>query len=487
VSDFVNNFSMILVVVVLLWTVCGGHASLCAVNRASPAATGSPHVAKDVEPWLADVVTPRLIEVIEVVDLPIGIVEVVDFSETVASPISHVSSTLVAVPEDTEDDQDLLALMDRITDTVDHICIHEDYQDALAWMDQIADAVHHVCAFELTTPYSTAEEPQEVLHLNEEQKLALAVRNEIRAQVDIFQGLPVSHAPINIEGTLAYLVEQHGNPTFNDGDVYAAQEQQWYKNCKIEGGEIFYDMNASVISHCPVELCSLGRSVFGDARDMSFMLNDLKDELPAEFIEDFEQSRFELRYRARDRVTNINFWHVRCCEQWYIIKAANTPRPVECWDDVLKAHWERVRRSTSAYPDIERGLEGLCSHSRSYLNDAEEYVINIGTVEYNQYEIEYEDSSQMQKNLQARPEDTQSPNRNHVLNWLTPASRAKRVRHLRVRHQGRYRTPCISRRSRTWPHTCQLLPAGIPRHIRSAASDVCATGFEGQGQRNHGR
>lgn len=32
VSDFVNNFVMVFMVTALLWAVCGGHASLCAVD-----------------------------------------------------------------------------------------------------------------------------------------------------------------------------------------------------------------------------------------------------------------------------------------------------------------------------------------------------------------------------------------------------------------------------------------------------------------------
>ncbi|KAH4950461.1 hypothetical protein HBI42_045480 [Parastagonospora nodorum] len=420
VSDFVNNFLIILVVFVLLWTVCGGHASLCAVKRASATPNTSPPIVKDMESWLSNVITAPLIEVIEVVDFPIGIVEVVDFSEMEADHISPVSTTLTAaVLCDTEDDQDLIAWMNRIVHTIDHICIYEDYQDALAWMSRIADAVHNVCVHELTTPHSIAEEAQDIFHLHEEQKVVLALRNEIRARGDVFQGLTVSHAPIDSAHILDYLVNEHGNSSFKKSYTAMANAQKCFENHHIDGGEIFYDMNASVASQCDWELCSLGRSVFGDASDMRFMLDHLRDELPADFVQEFEQSPFESRYRGRDRITNANFWHNQLTLQWYKIKTANTAMPVENWDDTIRAEHDRVRRSTPAYPDIERGLEGPCSRSRSYLNEAEEYIINIWIAEYNQYS-DYENPklSQLQKNLEARPEDTQSPNQNHILNWL---------------------------------------------------------------------
>ncbi|KAH4131189.1 hypothetical protein HBI24_127770 [Parastagonospora nodorum] len=397
VSDFVNNFLIILVVIVLLWTVCGGHTSLCAVKRASATPNTSPPIVKDMESWLSDVITAPLIEVIEVVDFPIGIAEVVDFSEMEVDHISPVSTTLIAaVLCDTEDDQGLIACMNRI--------VH---------------AIHHVCVHELTTAHSIAEEAENVFHLNEEQKVALALRNETRAQGDVFQGLPVSHAPIDSAHILDYLVNEHGNSSFKKSYTAMANAQKCFENHHIDGGEIFYDMNASVASQCDWELCSLGRSVFGDASDMRFMLDHLRDELPADFVQEFEQSPFESRYRGRDRITNVNFWHNHLTLQWYKIKTANTAMPVENWEDIIRAEHERVRQSTPAYPDIERGLEGPCSRSRSYLNEAEEYIINIWIAEYNQY-CDYENPklSQLQKNLEARPEDTQSPNQNHILNWL---------------------------------------------------------------------
>ncbi|KAH4006142.1 hypothetical protein HBI56_099090 [Parastagonospora nodorum] len=397
VSDFVNNFLMILVVIVLLWTVCGGHASLCAVKRASATPNTSPPVTKDMGPWLSNVITAPLIEVIEVVDFPIGIVEVVDFSEMEADYISPVSTPLTAALLcDTEDDQGLIACMNRI--------VH---------------AIHHVCVHELTTAHSIAEEAENVFHLNEEQKVALALRNETRAQGDVFQGLPVSHARIDSAHILDYLVNEHGNSSFKESYTAMANAQKCFENHHIDGGEIFYDMNASVASQCDWELCSLGRSVFGDASDMRFMLDHLRDELPAEFVQEFEQSPFESRYRGRDRITNANFWHNQLTLQWYKIKTANTAMPVENWDDTIRAEHDRVRRSTPAYPDIERGLEGPCSRSRSYLNESEDYIINIGIAEYNQY-CDYENTklSQLQKNLDARPGNTQSPNQNHILKWL---------------------------------------------------------------------
>ncbi|EAT86256.2 hypothetical protein SNOG_06425 [Parastagonospora nodorum SN15] len=354
VSDFVNNFLMILVVIVLLWTVCGGHASLCAVKRASATPNTSPPVTKDMGPWLSNVITAPLIEVIEVVDFPIGIAEVVDFSEMEADYISPVSTPLTAALLcDTEDDQGLIACMNRI--------VH---------------AIHHVCVHELTTAHSIAEEAENVFHLNEEQKVALALRNETRAQGDVFQGLPVSHARIDSAHILDYLVNEHGNSSFKESYTAMANAQKCFENHHIDGGEIFYDMNASVASQCDWELCSLGRSVFGDASDMRFMLDHLRDELPAEFVQEFEQSPFESRYRGRDRITNANFWHNQLTLQWYKIKTANTAMPVENWDDTIRAEHDRY-----------------CDYENTKL-------------------------SQLQKNLDARPGNTQSPNQNHILKWL---------------------------------------------------------------------
>lgn len=381
----------------------------------------SPHVSNDIEPWLADVITPPFIEVIEIVDLPFEIAKVVDFSEVWgADHTLQASTTLnVAVLDDNEGGQDALTWMDQIADAVHHVCIYEDYQDALAWMSRIADALYHVCAYELITPHSTAEEAEEVLHLNEEQKVALALRNEIHAQADVFQGRPVSHAPIDIEETLAYLVNERGNPTFNDGDTSAARGKKWYENCRIEGGEFFYDMNTSVASHNDWEDCSMGHSFFVDAIDTSFMLNDLEDQLPAKFVEEFEHSPFESRYGGRDHVAGGNFWHYRLCEQWHAIKTANIPRTVRNHGDVITAEHARVKRSTPACPDIERGVDGPCSHSRPYLNYTEECIIKIGIAEYIRYcDYEIPKLSQMQKNFEARSTDTQSLPQNHVLNWL---------------------------------------------------------------------
>jgi hypothetical protein len=369
-----------------IWSIHNSvHASLCVFNRKPAAPSISPHIFKDTGPWPADVITAPLIEVIEVIDFPVEIVEVSDFSEMEeADHTLHGPTILTTILEDTGDDQDILASMYRVADTVDQICIYEEYQDALAWMDQIADGVHHVCVHEFTTPHSTEEETEDVFHLNEEQKVALALRNEIRARDDVLQGPPVSHAAIDSAHILTFLVNEHGHITFKESYTATANSQKGFKN-HIDGGDIFYDMNASVASQCDWEFCSLRRSIFVDAYDMSFILNGLRDELPAEFVQEFEQSPFGLRYRGRDRITNANFWHNHLTLQWYKIKTANIAMPVENWDNVIRAEHERVRRSTPAYPDIKRGLEGLCSRSRSYLNEAEEYIIKIGVAEYNQY------------------------------------------------------------------------------------------------------
>jgi len=256
----------------------------------------------------------------------------------------------------------------------------EDHHDILSWMIKLATLAEQ-------EPHNIRIEPTNSM-----------------VRIDPYN--PVDEA----FAKLAQLMEQHGNPTFNDGDLWSAVDALH----QVNHDNVYRDDGSSVPMDFPASMP--GRSVIGDAEDINFMYNTLLSRLSQEVIAHFAQQHPDVWYRSRCWQSGSNSCREALILLWHMVTA--TPDAIKNVDDVLAIDEARVKRLTPACPEDERHLCGPDSWHRPYLNYEEEKAVNRGIAEYNQYGTWYPELSELLQQLQASPNHIKLAVHNPVPKWL---------------------------------------------------------------------
>jgi hypothetical protein len=286
----------------------------------------------------------------------------------------------------------------------------DDHHDVLAWMDNVAILfATEPLPVEQSSPVGGPAPVEESSHVEElahvEERSPEVVHDSSSAAFPDSENI----APEQIEQQLAGLMQQHANPTFNDGDLDKALEDRhdFNYNFAIYDDSGFEDDG----EHATMP----GRCAFPDAADMTYIFQKLRDRLPLAVLDHLSRHDEEYWYKYRRFNSGSNVCLDALVLRWHELNSP--PGAIKALQDILDIEIARVKRFTPACQKEERH-QGLTAWSRPYLTDEEEEAINHGICEYNMYSTQYPVLSKVQKQLQVNPENAKLPGYNPVPNWL---------------------------------------------------------------------
>jgi hypothetical protein len=427
-----NDIFIFHIFVFILWFVFGSHRTLLADTPFDPTSESARrhdafrHGNDKVESWLVKLHsasdaaestltkpsshTPRIIEVDNSITKDDGYTnEKNDSTEEIqdAQKTFLEFSGMIEVFIGFEDKCDVLTWMEGL---VDLFCDESSTQDVLDSGSSIAPRI---------ADYDVSEELEHIAPEDEE----LLTQHDLVSQSSLSHTTADTHVPTEDERWLATLLKQHEYPTFKDsGDLSRDLEEFFNHNFSYP----IYSKHVSkarLESHCSTSW--LGRPVDSDRQDIEFMLNNVKDDLPAAVFETLRANSANYWYRKRNSQTNLNVFGEILELQWYRSKSPHLA--FKGLEDVVTIDKARIRQFRPACALHERAQCNPDDAYRAYLTDQETEAINEGAADFSTNWHLVEEVCQLKKELAANPNYWKFPGHNPIPAWLENMTAAEQL------------------------------------------------------------